>query len=165
MKKTLQEYALIAEIVGAVAVVVSLVYVGLSVQQNTKAIQVANHQALVAMDLDKNSWLRDSEFAAIYEKARQDMDTLSLAESRQYLTFVADTMNAWEFAFITHNNGAIDETIWNGWDIFYRTEMSTNGFQQFWKDKPTFSSDFVVYVNSVMTAAGQSNDGVFIESF
>lgn len=32
-----------AEIVGAIAVVISLVYVGASVNQNTRALMVANH--------------------------------------------------------------------------------------------------------------------------
>jgi len=51
----LQEWALVAEIVGAVAVVVSLIYVGVSVRQNTDAILVANHQAIVAMDIERNT--------------------------------------------------------------------------------------------------------------
>jgi hypothetical protein len=77
------------------------------VRQNTAAVHVANHQALVAMDSDKNAWLRDAKFAAIYENARNDFGQLSKIEARQYLTFVADTLNAWEFAFITHENGAM----------------------------------------------------------
>jgi hypothetical protein len=63
LTRSLKEYALAAEIVGAIAVVISLIYVGTSVNQNTDAILVANHQALVAMDQNTNSWFRDSEFA------------------------------------------------------------------------------------------------------
>ena len=153
MKEKLQDYALIAEIVGAIAVVISLIYVGLGVRQNTDAIQVANHQALVAMDMEKNSWLRDPNFAAIYDKAREDMSNLSTIEFRQYSTFIADTLNAWEFAFITHNNGAMDDTIWNGWDGFYRSEIETEGYRQFWENNPTFSPDFSSYVNSIIEAS------------
>ena len=40
----LEKGALIAEIVGAAAVVVSLVYVGVGVRQNTEAILSSNHQ-------------------------------------------------------------------------------------------------------------------------
>jgi hypothetical protein len=43
MKDILEKCALLAEIVGAVAVVVSLVYVDLSIRQNTAAVHVANH--------------------------------------------------------------------------------------------------------------------------
>lgn len=152
MKGRLQEYAFFAEIIGAVGVVISLIYVGVGVRQNTDAVHVANHQALVAMDMDKNEWLRDPEFAAIYEIAREDFTKLSPVQLRQYLTLVADTLNAWEFAFITHNSGAMSDTIWNGWDGFYRSELQTEAFRWFWKDGGiNFSPDFRVYVDSVLT--------------
>ena len=62
MARSLQEYALAAEIIGAIAVVVSLIYVGLSVNQNTNALMVANHQALVAMDQSTTDWVKDPAF-------------------------------------------------------------------------------------------------------
>jgi len=99
LKKSLQDYALAAEIIGAIAVVISLIYVGASVNQNTKAIMVSNHQALVTMDMDKNDWLRDSGFAAIYEIGLEDTSKLSPVQLMQFSTFVANTFNAWEFAF------------------------------------------------------------------
>ena len=105
MTRSLKEFALTAEIVGAIAVVVSLIYVGTSVNQNTDAIMVANHHALVAMDQNTNGWFRDSEFAATFEIAMEDASALSPVQSRQFRTFVADKFNAWEFAFLTHNNG------------------------------------------------------------
>jgi hypothetical protein len=149
MKANLQEYALVAEIVGAVAVVVSLVYVGIGVRQNTEALRVANHQALVAMDLEKNAWLRDADFAAAYVLAEADIAKLSPVQLRQYSTFVADTLNQWEFAFITHENGAMEENIWNGYDGFYRSEMATRPFQWFWRrNGANFSPAFRAYVDA-----------------
>jgi hypothetical protein len=151
MREKLPEYALIAEIIGAMAVVISLIYVGVSLGQNTAAIEVANHQAIVAMDSNKNTWLRDADFAVIYENARSDFGKLSKVDSRQYLTFVADTMNAWEFAFITHENGAMADNIWHGWDGFYRSEFETEGFQNFWKlQGDGFSPEFVTYLEMVL---------------
>jgi hypothetical protein len=85
------------EVIGVIAVVFSLALVAYELRQNTEAVQVANHQALVAMDLEKNSWLRDPEFAAIYVVAREDFEKLTPVQSQQYLTFVADTFNAWEY--------------------------------------------------------------------
>jgi len=58
LTRSLKDYALVAEIIGAIAVVISLIYVGLSVNQNTNAVMVANHQALVAMDQNTNDWLQ-----------------------------------------------------------------------------------------------------------
>lgn len=157
MKAKLQEYALLAEIIGAIAVVVSLVYVGAGVRQNTDAIQVANHQAIVALDMEKNTWLRDPKFVAIYENAKQDVGSLSPVELTQVMTFVADTFNAWEFAYITYNNGAIEDTIWNGWDGFYRSVLrEEKPYQWFWDDGgENFSPDFNAYIESIISQAGE----------
>ena len=151
MKKLLEEYALAAEIIGAIAVVISLIYVGTSVNQNTNAILVSNHQALVAMDMDKNTWLRDPEFASIYEIAVEDVSKLSPVQSRQYSTFLADTFNAWEFAFITHNNEMMEDNIWDGWDGFYRLSLKHKGHKWFWNQgKEGFSPEFRLYVDSIL---------------
>jgi len=63
------------------------------------------------MDMEKNAWLRDSAFVETYVLVRSDFDKLTPIQSRQYLTFIADTFNAWEFAHITYSNGAIAENI------------------------------------------------------
>jgi hypothetical protein len=72
----LQDWALVAEITGAIAVVISLIYVGVGVRQNTDAISVANHHAIVAMDIERNTWFRDLEYAAVYELALDDINQL-----------------------------------------------------------------------------------------
>ena len=132
MKQKLSDLAAIAEVVGAAAVVVSLLYVGASVNQNTRAIMVANHQALVAMDQDTNSWLRDLDFAATYTIALEGTDSLSPAQVTQVRTFLADKFNAWEFAFRTHSDGMMADNIWDGWDGYYRSLLEQHLVRSFW---------------------------------
>lgn len=151
MKRSLEEYTLAAEIIGAIAVVISLIYVGASVSQNTSANQVSNHQALVAMDMDKNDWLRDPEFVAIYEIATEDVGNLSPVQWAQYSTFVANTFNVWEFAFITHNNGMMDDTIWDGYGGYYRSVLQRESSQRFWTEgREGFSPEFRLHVDSLL---------------
>lgn len=147
----LQVWALVAEIVGGVAVIVSLIYVGIGVRQNTAAMMVANHQAVIAMDLDKNAWFRDPEFAALYEQALSGAGPLTPGQARQVRTFVADTMNGWEFAFLTHADGMMNDTLWLGWDGFYRRNMRDEPFRQFWSQgRDSFSPAFAAYVDGVL---------------
>ena len=154
MARTLNEYALIAEIIGAIAVVISLIYVGLSVNQNTNAILVANHQALVALDQDTNGWLRDPEFAEIFEHAANDISQLSPAQARQYFTFIADKFNAWEFAFITYESGMMEDNIWKGWDRYYRSLIDDKPNLGYWETgKSGYSPAFISYVDSVLAGS------------
>ena len=152
LAKSLQEYALAAEIVGAVAVVISLVYVGVSVNQNTNALMVANHQALVSMDLDTIGWLRDPEFATAWELALEDVGQLSSLQWRQVGAFVASKFNAWEFAFLTHNNEMMNDNIWDGWDGHYRWLSEQQPGRRFWREeREGFSPAFRQYVDSIQT--------------
>ncbi len=151
MTRSLKEYALAAEIVGAIAVVISLIYVGTSVNQNTDAILVANRHALVAMDQHTNPWFRDSEFAANFEIAMEDVSKLSPVQSRQFRIFLADKFNVWEFAFLTHNNEMMEDNIWDGWDAYYRLELKQKGHQWYWNTgREGFSPAFRVYVDSIL---------------
>ena len=154
LARSLQEYALAAEIIGAVAVVVSLIYVGLSVNQNTNALMVANHQALVAMDQSTTDWVKDPAFASTMNVASSDSDQLSAVQKRQLYTYYASKLNAWEFAFLTHENAMMADNIWIGWDAHYRTVITDETVISFWKlDRESFSPEFRRYVDSVL--AGQ----------
>jgi len=151
LAKSLKEYALAAEIVGAIAVVISLVYVGASVNQNTRAVMVSNHQALVAMDQNTNEWFRDTEFAEIFIIALDDAGALSPTQALQLRILLADKFNAWEFAFLTHSSGMMEDNIWNGWDGYYRGELAQIPHQSFWQaGREGFSPAFRDYVDSII---------------
>ena len=75
----LEKWALIAEIIGGVAVVFSLIYVGFQVAQNTQAIRINTVQQSL-------SWiLNESEHILLYEDLRETMrvdDLTSLSAMR-----------------------------------------------------------------------------------
>ena len=49
----LQEYALIAEIICVIAIVISLVFVGIEVNQNTEINKISIYQAMVELSHDR----------------------------------------------------------------------------------------------------------------
>jgi hypothetical protein len=152
LTRKLKDYALIAEIIGALAVVISLIYVGISVNQNTDAVMVSNHQALIVMDQNTNGWIRDLEFAEVIEDAMRGTAELSPGQLQQFQTYLADKFNAWEFAFLTHESGMMEDNIWLGWDGHYRTFLKQPGGRQFWGDgREGFSPAFRVYLDTILT--------------
>jgi hypothetical protein len=52
MKEILEEYALIAEIISAIAVIISLIFVGLQIRSNTKATQASTFHKIDALDIN-----------------------------------------------------------------------------------------------------------------
>ena len=147
----LKKLALIAEIIGAAAVVVSLVYVGASIRQNTDAITAANHQNLLSMDIEKNAWFRDREFSELYVSALSNIDGLSAAQLRQFRTYVSDQVNIWENVYIAHETGLISDTIWEGYNQYYSGQMKLPAYRFVWeRNKDGWTGDFARHVETVL---------------
>ena len=78
----------ISEVVGAVAVDVSLVYVGTEIRQNTLATRLSNQQISITMGYDADAWLSNSNFAEVYELGLGDLSKLTAAQRIQFSVFI-----------------------------------------------------------------------------
>jgi len=76
----------VSEVIGAAAIVISLIYVGSEVRQNTLSVQTASHQSSIAMAQDLDQHFFDAEFAAVYDAALTDHASLDGIEKRQFET-------------------------------------------------------------------------------
>ena len=83
-KLRLSDWANIAEVIGAVAVVASLLYVGVQVQENTREIRATNRQQLVGRAHEStNRFAVNPQLTTIIAKVA-DGDSLTASEALQY---------------------------------------------------------------------------------
>jgi hypothetical protein len=92
MKRSLQDWASIAEIIGAIAIVISLAYVAFEISENTKALQATTRQSLSDNDLTYFATALDSSVVAIAQDKLLRGEELSTLETsqlkeRQHLNF------------------------------------------------------------------------------
>ncbi|WOJ92941.1 hypothetical protein R0135_14270 [Congregibacter variabilis] len=74
VKRTLDEWASIGEIISAVAVVISLLYVGYQVNQNTDQMRAANRQQLVNRSMDATKgFAMNPEVARVLTKVENEV--------------------------------------------------------------------------------------------
>ena len=113
MKLKLSELAQMAEIVGAAAVVVSLLYVGIEVRRNTAATQAATYQEVVQAS---NEFLLalagDPELAEIVQKAETDPGKLTDLEGRRYFAYQRVFWRNMDNAFVQHQRGVLADPEW-----------------------------------------------------
>ena len=76
---TLQDWGALGELIGGVAIIVSLIYVGLQVRQSTHATRAATSQAFTDQYMSAISPLQDPDFS------RRLCSCLSLPRSYEYL--------------------------------------------------------------------------------
>lgn len=105
MKEKLQEYALIAEILGGIAIVASLIFVGMQIQQNSETQLAISRQNLLDADLGILDNLID--YPALYDPANSD-NLVGDDASRQEAYWVS-ILRVREFAWQQYKNGILDE--------------------------------------------------------
>jgi len=153
-RRSLQDWASIAEIIGAIAIVVSLIYVAFELSENTRALQVTSRQALGDQDLMYFQTGIDSQIMATALDKFQHGEELSRLEmsqlqQRQHLNF-----RIFEHAHSLYRGGALEPLEWERYEQVIRKNICTNeAAQSMWEIyKVTFDTEF----RSVVSAAAES---------
>ncbi len=112
----LQRLALLAEVVSATVVVVSIAFLVVETRNNTKAINVQTHLVLTEQLNQWREQLTDADYIAAREKSEiEGIIALSNAERSRYLFPQLSLWSIYESAFFAYRNGALDR---NGWERF-----------------------------------------------
>ena len=115
-KSDLVTWASVAEIIGTIAVVVSLLFVAYSVNRNSAVLQSLNDNLLYDYDnLVLDDIVHDPSFAAILVK-RHNNETLSQVEMVRFATHKSRQLNMWELAHDRYYEGLFPEDKWLGWN-------------------------------------------------
>ncbi len=85
---TLEDASLISQIIAAIAVVASLIFVGLQLRQNDKTQRAAMHQARADRIIGIFQQLAEPHMAAVMAKADQAPETMSAGELFQLRSFI-----------------------------------------------------------------------------
>ena len=149
---TLQEVASIAEIAGGFAVVISLIYVGLQVRQNTAAVRSATAQAVHDnyaawyLNLSNDPALND-----LVIKGLKDYASLDQTEKARFIdTFMAFSSYG-QNAFYQWKQGTLSPQLWVGWEALIMNLVGTPGGREFWRERGyTFGNEYRDYIINVI---------------
>ena len=147
-KFKLAEFAQIAEIVAAVAVVVSLIYVGKEVQSNTSAVRGAAMQAIATTDADAlMTIVSDAELSEILRIGRQDPSQLSQADAYRYELWMRQFWLSFQNIFLQSELGLIDSSVWNSYLTVICRMWSDHGPRSTWSNHvDVLNADFAAVV-------------------
>ena len=146
---TLDELGSLGEFIGAIAVVISLIYLAFQVRHNTRAIQSSTHQAVLDGIMRVSASLSDSEgMARISRKANEDYEGLTDDERIRFEAYADRTVANYETAFYNCQRSMIDPVIWKSWSHQILADLSEPGLRRFWHEKKhRYLVEFVDYVD------------------
>jgi hypothetical protein len=148
----LSEWASVAEITGAIAVVASLMFVGVQVSQNTIAVRQGAQQAMVDYNREQSALLvTDATLREVVMRGEEDVASLTPDEHRQFYEFTTHQLTTWETSFINYKNGLVEEQMWAAWDGYFRLHTSgKDGYTTFWNDtRAQWDARFMDHIDAI----------------
>jgi len=127
----LKRWASIAEISSAVAVVLSLIFVGLQIRDNTIATQAATYQDSVAYDIELLLTRGTSpDGSRLFWAFLESPDSLTEDEFRRGRDLVGATMRHLENIFLQREAGMLSDDAWSARQPLIRSLVFTPGFSR-----------------------------------
>jgi hypothetical protein len=111
---TLEQASFLAQIISAIAVIASLVFVGVQLRQATAAIRGSSSQAHSALYTELvRSIIDNADFARIWSIGLTDPDALAEDEWTRFVAYASALFRLYESSRVQWLNGRLDEEHWH----------------------------------------------------
>lgn len=148
---TLEQYAYLGQIIAAIAVVASLVYIGTELRQNTQALEAQSRFNLVALRTGIIDILvQDRGLLEALHKYTQG-EELSRAERTAVMVQAFRLLETWEWQYGEFQAGTLprDRLPVGSWRQLYHKKIVPNALAEAWEiRKPALHPSFVEFIES-----------------
>ncbi len=149
---TLEQAYYIAQMVAAVILVLSVIYLALQVRQNTHAIRLSNFQAGSANWANVLGMMTNNEEVTdIYRRGLVTYDALNENEQIRFRSLGMQILRMFNENFEQQHEGAVRKARWGAIQRAHLDIMQTPGMQTLWSSrKHWFPDDFQAYMDNII---------------
>jgi hypothetical protein len=147
---TLNDLANLGQIIGALAVVISLFYVAHQIRQNTNAVRSATAQTVHEHFANWYHLIAaDAELAQIAANGLRDYSSLSEQERVRFVGAFMSFLSYSQNAFLKWREGLLTPALWLGWEQVMMNLFGAPGGKAFWKERSyLFGEEFRRYIEN-----------------
>jgi len=158
MKMKLSELANVAEVIGAFAVVVSLIYVGVQVNDSNMAVRSASvNDANVAVQEWYMQIGSDEQTSRLFYNALMSEEVKSNEDEFQFIMMFHGVFLAFQNSYLMAEEGTIDAELVDGLTGAILTVKDTPGMKRYWRQRrTTLHPRFVRYVDDLLQRKGET---------
>ena len=143
----------IGEIIGAGAVVISLVYLGRQIQIQNRESQIAAMHEISVGFRDATAVLLNAGITEIFVRGIHDFDSLSEEDRLKLVIGLVSVYRAWEEAYIQRDLGRLDDRAWQPMLSYYTLILSSPSGRKVWDlRKDHFDPAFRAFVDDLAHA-------------
>ncbi len=142
----------VGEIVGAIGVIASLIYLAAQIRQNTRSLRAGTYESLAQATASSNVLLiSDPEIARIVEMGLGN-ESLSPEDRPRFEAYLRMSFRRYDSIFLHYRQGTLPTDAWQAyWNSFRRILVSTN-VQRFWERRQEdYTPDFQLLVTEEVT--------------
>ncbi len=164
MKYNLKKIALLAEIIGGFAIVVSLIFVGIQFKENTKATKSATANAANAITIAYYSEIGNSAQSSqlMWNYIKDPKSITSSGEKYQATILIHGLVLSFQNSYYLANEGTLDQNVQESLTAALKAVKNQPGFVDFWENrKSLFFEEFRDYVTSLLTSDSNVTEGVY----
>ena len=147
---TLEQLAQVGEFIGGIAVILSLIFVGLQIRQNTKSVRAQSELVLSQRFGDFHGRVNEHpELSALYDKGISSPDALTSDEVRRFRWFMAEVFLIYEGAYHLHRHGELSRESIKTRIQSVKALLENPVLKEWWEEGMTpLSREFVAFVNT-----------------
>jgi len=145
--------ASLAEIVAAIGVMISVIYLAIQVNQgNTESRLQTHNNILTLMHAPIYQFLAQPELADIVRVGGISPDDLNEAEWFKFGYYYMTQFNMYDFLYLAHLDESVEPSLWIGTDASWRNVFRTEpGVRRVWREwRHGFADPFQSYVDSLI---------------
>jgi len=140
----------IGEIIGAAAVVISLVYLASQIRTQNRETRAASVHQVLHEYSTAISRLHEPEMADIWVAAIEDFDSLGPSQRLRFVIYLMVAVRSFEDAYFQWREGRLEDNIWRALLTSLRDLKSTESFARFWElRRHQFRPEFAEYIDNL----------------
>jgi len=162
---TLEELAYLSQFVGVVAVLASLIFVGLQIRQNTKAIKATSHHAITdSFNAINTLILSDPKVARTWRLAvlgtTEELEALDEEERISVNFMLLANFRIFETLYYQYKNGTLDKKLFDAELKTLKWAVAQPGFSAWWPNNPiSLSDEFRSFIDDLARDAPVGKQG------
>ena len=144
----------IAESLGVIGVIVTVINVGVQIRHNSQAVQGATEQALMTQEMALFALI--AEHANVYRRGSERIDQLDADEYVVFENLVYAQMSQLYSAFVQFQRGLIPQSVWDAYIANWPDYIVQIGFRHVWdRIKNGYPSEFQQCLNEITPALSE----------
>jgi hypothetical protein len=156
---TLEQASLISQVISAVAILASLIFLGIQVRGNTRALRSQSYfNGLTHGQRPFELVIQDPTLMKLVNIGYTCSRKLSSDEMERFHLHTFMLFNAWEYFFYQAQDGSIPRQLFSGTDAHMKRLVATKpGIENFWREyQHAYDEPFLSYVSTIFMETPRS---------